>query len=202
MEVGGLSSLIIDLPIWFMQFVGYQDIIYQLENLGLFDFILPFLLIFAVVFGVLSATKIFGENRGVHIMIALVIGLLAIRFPIYTDFLKIITPKLGIGLVILLALIILTGLFTPKAARGIILWILMAVGFIVFLVIIVQTYSAFTYGYGLDYFSSNLIGYVILIALLIGVIVAVAASGGRKREGAAAIGEAAKHIFGPLFGEK
>ena len=197
MVLNEVSLLIDKLPILFMQFVGYQNIISQLENLGLFDFILPFLLIFAVVFGVLNYTKIFGNNRGVHILISLVIGLLAIRFPIYTDFLNIISSKLAIGLVIILTLIILVGLFIPAGARGIIGWILVAIGFIIFIVIIVQTYSAFNYGYGVDYFSSNLIGYVILVALLIGVIVAVAASGGRRAGGG--IQEKLKHILKPLW---
>ena len=35
-----------------------------LEALGLTDLILPFLLIFAIVFAVLDRAKIFGEERG------------------------------------------------------------------------------------------------------------------------------------------
>jgi hypothetical protein len=200
MRLSEVGSLIGDLPIWFMQFSGYNDIVFQLEQLGLFSFILPFLLMFAIVFGVLSYTRIFGEHRGVHVLIALVIGLLAVRFPTYTDFLTIIAPKLGIGLTILLVLIILVGLFIPAGARGIIGWVLVGIAFIIFLVIIAQTYSVFTYGYGQDYLTSNLIGYLILIALLIGVIATVAAAGGKK-SGAAAIPESLKNILKPMWGD-
>jgi len=124
--------------------------------------------------------KMFGENRGVNVLIALVIGLLAVRWPGYTDFLKVISPKLGIGLVILLVLLILIGLFIPKRAKAVVGWILIGVGFIIFLVIIAQTYELLRPSYGGGFLTGDLIGYLILIALLIGVIIAVVVGSGKK----------------------
>ncbi len=161
-----------------MRFGSFADIIFQWEYLGVFDFILPFLLIFAVVFGILGQMKIFGDRKGIHVIIAIVLGLLASRFPLFTDFLNIVSPRLGIGLVVLLALLILVGMFSPGGQRGIIAYILMGVGVIIFIVVITSSFDIFGFGYGAWGFTdSELIGYVLLIAALIGVIVAVVVSG-------------------------
>ncbi len=40
-----------------------QDVITNLENIGIFQFFLPFILLFAVFYGVLSKTKIFGNQK-------------------------------------------------------------------------------------------------------------------------------------------
>jgi len=52
----------------------------QWESFGIFTYLLPFLFIFAIIFGILSATNILGHNKGVQIIIAFVIGLMALRF--------------------------------------------------------------------------------------------------------------------------
>jgi hypothetical protein len=53
----------------------------QLEALGLFDVILPFILIFTVVFAILQKVKLFGDNsKNFNVVIALVMGL-AVVFP-------------------------------------------------------------------------------------------------------------------------
>ena len=54
---------------------------YQLQELGLFDVILPFMLIFALVYAVLTKVNIFGPGtKNYNIVIALVMGL-AVVFP-------------------------------------------------------------------------------------------------------------------------
>ena len=176
--LSGLANAASDLPVVFMQSYSFQRVMDQLTDLGLFDFILPFLLIFAVIFGVLSYMKMFGDSRGVNVLIALVIGLLAVRWSGYTDFLKVISPKLGIGLVILLILIILIGLFVPRGAKAVVGWILISIGFIIFLVIMAQTYEILRPAYGGGGFlTEDIVGYLILVALLIGVVVAVVVGG-------------------------
>ena len=49
-----------------------------LREMGFFDFFLPFLLFFAVVYGALEKTKVFGEGRkDINAIVALVISLIA-----------------------------------------------------------------------------------------------------------------------------
>jgi len=167
-----------------MAFGNIGDVFYQLENLGFFDIVLPFLLIFGVVYGILQYMKIFGsENKGVHAMIAIILGLLAIRLPFFSAFLSEISPRLGVGLTILLGLLLLIGLFTPESSRGTIAWILLSVGAIIFIVILVQTGNVLgDFGLGHGFFSEEIIGWLVMVAVLIGVIVAVVAgrSGGQS----------------------
>ncbi len=169
------------------------DILFQLENLGFFDFILPFLLMFAVVYGILQYMKIFGEDKAVHIIIAVVLGLISIRLPFYSQFLTEMSPRLAVGLIVLLALLILVGMFAPNQSRGTIGWILFAVGAVIFIVIAVQTFNALSYlnGY-VD--SSEIIGWVVMVAILIGVIVAIAAGNSSSTK-------SSTHLV-PLFGTK
>ncbi|MCD6547418.1 MAG: hypothetical protein J7K22_02585, partial [Nanoarchaeota archaeon] len=52
--------------------------IQTLKEIGFFDFFLPFILFFAIVYGALDKTKVFGENRkDINSVIALVISLIA-----------------------------------------------------------------------------------------------------------------------------
>ena len=157
-----------------MAFGSIIDILFQLENLGFYDFILPFLLMFAIVYGILQYMKIFGEDKAVHIIIAIVLGLISIRLPFYADFLTVISPKLAIGLIVLLSLLILVGMFTPNNSRTSIGWILFGVGAVIFIIVAVQTFNDLNFINGYLQ-SSEIIGWVVMIAILIGVIVAIAA---------------------------
>lgn len=150
---------------------GFADALFRLEQLGLFEFILPMLLMFAVVFGVLSYTKIFGDNKGLHAIIAIVISLLAIRFPEYRAFLAVISPRLGIGLVILLALVILIGLFTTNKSKAAWGWIFITIAVIIAFVIFYQSASIF--GFPQGYLESDLVYGLLTIAVVIGIVVVV-----------------------------
>ena len=163
-----------------MAFGSIGDVFYQLENLGFFDIVLPFLLIFGVVYGILQYMKIFGQdNKGVHAMIAIILGLLAIRLPFFSAFLAELSPRLGVGLTILLGILLLIGLFTPSNSRGTIAWILLSVGALIFIVILIQTGNVLSdFGFGNGFFSEEIIGWLVMVAVLIGVIVAVVAGKG------------------------
>ncbi len=162
MGVGLLSS-----GIFLQSFAA--DALYRLEEIGLFDFILPFILLFAVVFGVLSFTKIFGANKGIHAIISIVISLLAIRYEPYRAFLAVISPRLGIGLFILLTLVILLGLFTNDASKVAVGWIFFAIAVIIAFVIFYQ--SADIFGFPQGYLESDLVYGLLTIAIVIGIIV-------------------------------
>lgn len=95
----------------FLAVLSLQDLYFQWEAAGIFEFLLPALLIFAVIFGVLSTTKIMGANRGINMLIALSISLLAIRTPIVSQFFSEIFPNFAIGLAVILGIVILAGLF-------------------------------------------------------------------------------------------
>ena len=90
------------------------DVLNMWQQQGVFAYALPFLLIFAVIFGILGKTKILGENKGVQATIALAIGLLALQFDSVTNFYAILFPNLGIGIALLLIALILMGVSADK----------------------------------------------------------------------------------------
>src|SRR3989338_8831604 len=91
-----------------------QTLLMTWESWGVFDFVLPFLLIFAVVFAVLTTTNILGGNKGVAVVIALVVGLMALRLGFVQAFFLNVFPRLGVAIAVILVLLILTALFVTE----------------------------------------------------------------------------------------
>lgn len=172
-----------------------QDIIYQLQSIGFFETLLPFLLVFAVVFGILVQMNIFGNNRMIHVVIAVVIGFLAIQSPFFTQFYSEIFPRLGIGITILLVILILIGLFIAEDEQRYWFWGLGAIAAIIAIVIINQTFGNLGWSSG---FNNESVGWIIGGIIFIGLIIAIAAaSGGKSKEK-----HPGKMIANALFGSK
>lgn len=157
-----------------------QDLLYYWDNIGVFQFLLPFLLVFAIVYGILSYMQIFANNRAVHMILSIVVGLMATRFPFFNDFYQEIFPRLGIGITILLALLILIGLFHTKESGKFMPYVTLSIGAVIFIIILYQSFDIIGWtstlgGYG----GANFVAWLISAALLIGVIIAVAVSGGK-----------------------
>lgn len=93
----------------------------SLEEWGITDVMLPFLLIFVIVYAVLQKTKILGEGRkNLNAAVAIVVGLLVViphvtgRFPPNMDPVEIINkslPQVSIFLVAIVFLLIMLGVF-------------------------------------------------------------------------------------------
>ena len=85
------------------------------NEMGVFSYVIPFLLIFAVVFAILQKSKILGDgNRAIQAIISVSIGLLSLQFDFVSVFFAGIFPRFGVGLAIFLVLIILLGFFWPE----------------------------------------------------------------------------------------
>ncbi len=99
------------------------DFLVQLEQFGLLDAILPFLLIFAVVFTALKTSKVLGFPKGVQVLVALILALLVViphilgTYPPGADVVRIINtalPNVSLLIVIIIAALILVGIFRPE----------------------------------------------------------------------------------------
>ncbi|MDP3992592.1 MAG: hypothetical protein U1B79_01195 [Candidatus Pacearchaeota archaeon] len=150
------------------------------EQAGVFSYVLPFLLIFAVVFGILSRTKMFGEaNKGLNAVVSVVIGLLALQFEFVPFFFSDIFPRLGIGLSVILVLMILVGMFLPEKNTSAVNYLLLGVAVIIFIVIITKSFGDLGFGTSnIGYFIySNLptITIIIIVMVAIGAIVGAGA---------------------------
>ncbi len=167
-----------------MVYGSLADILFQWDRLGVFDFMLPMLLVFAIVYGILASTKFFGGNKGVHIIIAVAIALMSLRYQFFlSSFLSELFPRLGIGLSIILAILILVGMFIDLDETRYWGYGLAALGAIIGIIIVFQSFDRLGYGFFNSYLGTDFVGYIVLGVLLIGVIIAVAASGGGKPRG-------------------
>ena len=100
------------------------EFLVQLEQFGLLDAVLPFILLFAVIFTVTSRTKVLGDKKNVHMLVALVISLLVViphvmgTYPPGQDVVNIINsalPNVSLVIVIIVAALILMGIFLPNS---------------------------------------------------------------------------------------
>ena len=102
----------------FVQFVN------QLESFGLTDALLPFLLIFTVIFAILQKVKIFGKDKkNINVIISLIIGLLVViphvtqSYPPGQDVVEILNsaiPNVSIIIIAIVMVLILLGVFGSK----------------------------------------------------------------------------------------
>ena len=147
------------------------EVLQQWEQLGFFAYVLPFLLIFALVFGILNQIKLFQDNKAINGVIALSVGLMSLQFDLVPRFFAEIFPRLGVGLAILLVIMILAGMFIDPKKAGI-MYTLLGIGGIIAVVVLVQTSGSVGWYSGF-WWSNNwpLIMGVVFILAVIGIIV-------------------------------
>ncbi|MEK6889110.1 MAG: hypothetical protein AABW80_03310 [Nanoarchaeota archaeon] len=163
------------------------------EAVGVFDYALPFLLVFAVVFGILSATKLLGDHKGMHILIAFVIGLLSLQWGFVPEFFRELFPRLGVGLAVMLVILILVGLFISDKDMKYWGWGLGALGFFIAIVVIFKSMEKFGWTNGGLLAGGAGFEWILLGIIGIGLIIAVASSGNKTPDNAPA--EFVKKLF-------
>lgn len=149
-----------------------------LESAGFYSYILPFLLLFALIYGIISKLDLFKDNKGVIVLISISVSLMALQVPIVPTFFAELFPKVGVGLSIILGVLILFGMFIDKNKQWI-LYILLGIGAIVTVVVV---YPSFSNAFGFQNSASSydigvILGWV-LIALVL--LIAIAAIVGWK----------------------
>ncbi|MBD3252587.1 hypothetical protein GF386_02560 [Candidatus Pacearchaeota archaeon] len=137
-------------------------------DMGVFAYLLPFLMIFALVYGILSKSKILGENKGVHATISVAVGLLALQFNYVSNFFATIFPYTGIGLAVLLVALILMGLISPdQGAKA--QWIWFGIGVVIFIIVVLSSIENFWWwggGYGVAQSWPAILSLVILLGVM------------------------------------
>ena len=155
---------------------SFGDILFKLEQLGFFDYLLPFLIIFAMVFGILTKVNIF-DNKAINVIIALSVGLMSLQFGFVSVFFSELFPRFGIGITIILVVLVFLGLFMDPDSGGT-RGIMLGIGAIIVLVILVQSAEAASWWYSSFWWSENISTILILAFFLaiIGIIVGTASS--------------------------
>ncbi len=157
------------------------NVLAQWQAAGVFSYALPFLLLFALTFGLLCRINLFTTttkegvntpNKTINAIIALATSLMALQFDFVSLFFSEIFPRFGVALSIILVLLIIGGLFMPLGTKGF-SWGLIAVVFIIIGIVIFSSLESFGYSFG--YWWRNNLGSLLPWAILIGLIVAVVA---------------------------
>jgi len=157
------------------------------NEIGIFSYVIPFLLIFAVVFAILDKTKLLSgkgddENKAIIAIIAVSIALLSLQFDFVSVFFATIFPRFGIGISVFLVFIIFVGFFLPDrkdgkdVPGGVIGWIV-GIGVIIWAF---SSWGQWTSGSGVGGWFAEYIWAIIILGVIIGLIIWV--SKGKKKE--------------------
>jgi len=108
--------------------------------------ILPFLLVFVLVFAILQRSKILGEGKAqIDALVALAIGLILVGVPQPRDIIVSLMPWLAVALVVVLIFMLIVGFVNSDKDKGIILpdWVKksapwLALIFVIILVLVIS----------------------------------------------------------------
>jgi uncharacterized integral membrane protein len=152
------------------------------------EVILPFILVFTIVFAVLEKSKIFGEGKKqIDAIVGLVVGLLVISFANAVGIILQLIPFLAVSLVVILVLMILLGAFAqegkfeemmPKRLR-IVLMIAAIIALVIAVLFITGSWDWVYFNFFLQGSSSAWVTNIIFLVVIAGAIIAVVA-GGKK----------------------
>ncbi len=103
-----------------------QNVFYQLQGFGFYEFVLPFLLVFTIVFAILEKIRIFGTMPGttdkprtnINAVVALIIGLFFVNNFIIVGRLNYFLPKIGLFIIIMIMTLVLFGIFGANVEKG------------------------------------------------------------------------------------
>ena len=165
------------------------DLVLNWQQMGVYDIILPFLLVFTISYAVLQNVKIFGADaKKINVVVALVIGLLFLQNSYLIFILQRFLPNMSIIMIAVLMFLLLVGIFAGeyKGFGGAALHVAFALSIIFTLVALSTDFFPGASGYGILEWFYYLVpdqGAQSIIVLVILIIVIVALVHGKKDEG-------------------
>lgn len=153
-------------------FTQLDSMIQMWQAYGVFSVFIPFVLIFAVVFAILSKSKILGGKSGIDTIVAIAIALLSLQWDFMPRFFSELFPRLGMGIAVLLALVILVGMFITSKHETVWMIILASIAFIIFIVVLIQTQIGFNWSaspFWQNYGFMVIMG-VVIVGLIVGMV--------------------------------
>lgn len=144
---------------------------------GIFDTALPLVLFFAIIFSILHRSKILGDNKAIDAIVSLIISLFIILNPLTAPFLAEVFSRTGVTLILLIASLIIMGLFTErKKMEGAFRWIgaLAGAGFFIWLIVLLNDFYNIYSWFPVAYYG---IGFweIALGVVVIGAVIAIVA---------------------------
>lgn len=169
----------------------FREILLFFNKIGVYDVVLPFLLVFTIVFAILEKTKVFGQEdvegrkltrKNINAMVAFVIAFLVIASSQLVEIITTVSSWMVILLMLSILFMILVGSFW-KEGEGVFLekgWrslfmIIMFVGIVVIFLEAIKTESGepwleYMFNYVVNNFTSTAVASIILILIMIGMV--------------------------------
>lgn len=156
---------------------GIGQLFQTFDEMGFFTYLLPFLLIFALVNGILDRTGVFKNNKSINTIISMVVGFMAIQSDTVSIFFAEIFPRVGVGLAVMLVILILVGIFIPH--ENWVTYTLVGISFVAALVVFFGTTEALSWAWA-SVFRENF--GLFLSGLIIIIVFAIVANSGNDPE--------------------
>jgi magnesium-transporting ATPase (P-type) len=165
----------------------------QLESAGFFDWVLPFLLVFLIIFALLEKTKLLGtegqnkSRKNLNVVLALIIGLIVVIQTEIVSILNLYLSKMAFFIILALIGLLAFGVFTGSGSLS---GIPMGIGVIIAILAIIWALSP---SLGLDIFnfsrlSDTAASWIIVLAFF-ALVVWFATRGEKKNEGGESFGD-------------
>lgn len=176
----------------------FRDALLFFNDLGVFDVVLPFLLIFTLVFGLLEKTKVFGlekvgdkeyTRKNLNAMVAFVIAFFVVASTRLVSLIHEFIANVVLVLIIIFLFLLLVGSFHEEKEKGFFLqgtWAKFLTVIVFISVIMIFLHSAgwlqFAWNYVINNWDSNVVATIVLFVFLAIVIVWLTSSKKEKKE--------------------
>jgi hypothetical protein len=155
--------------------LDFMNLLDYAESMGVFNILMPFLLVFAIVFAILEKINLFGSGkRQINGIVAAVFGVLVIRNQYIIGIINRFLPNIALFMVIILMFLLLIGVFMGEhkdwAPKLLTLAVIISVIFVIWALssdFIGQTWDLPNWLYG---FNDTTKAAVIFIGIFVGVI--------------------------------
>lgn len=98
---------------------NFGDVFSYLYEIGVVNYVLPFLLVFAIVFAVLEKTQIFGEHKtNINSVIAVVVGMLLVVQQGIVEIINLFLPRISLIIVVTLMGLLIIAMLAGKKYEG------------------------------------------------------------------------------------
>lgn len=172
-----------------MQAGDLYNLVGQAQQLGVYDVVLPFLLVFTLVFAILEKIQILGAGKkNLNIIVALILALLFLQNSYLIFLLQRFLPNISLFLIIFLTFLLMFGIFGKGEFKGM-SGLALTVAFFVSLIAVIIAISTDLMPYGfmstlLDFYYSINPGTRMLVwVILIFAIIIVFVTHEKKPEG-------------------
>ena len=109
----------------------FSEFFFTLQSYGFYEFFLPFLLIFSIVFAILQKIRVLGDKKGVHIVVALAVGLLAIQNSFVVFLINNFLTNIALVIILIIMFLVILGLLAgDQVGAAKINWIIMVVALV------------------------------------------------------------------------